>query len=80
VILVNNLEKYSKNGKPFCNSLIAVKNKGDDKGELHYPSDNVILICMQTEKLLKSFNYKNQPVNSLYPQTKVLNHFTTLIY
>lgn len=38
---------YSKKREPFCNSLIAVKNKGG----LNYPSDSVVLICMQSEKL-----------------------------
>lgn len=65
----------SKNREPFCNSLIAVKNKGGDKGGLNYPSDDVILICIQTEKLLKSFNYQNRPINTLHLQTKVLHHF-----
>lgn len=64
-----------KNREPFCNSLIAVKNKGGDKGGLNYPSDDNILIFMQTEKLLKSFNYQNQPINTLHLQTKVLHHF-----
>lgn len=65
----------SKNRDLFLNSLIAVKNKGGDKGGLNYPSEDVILICMQTEKILRSNYYQNRPINTLYLQSQVLYHF-----
>jgi len=51
------------------------KNKGGNRGGLIYPSDDVITICLQTEKVLRSFNYKNKSVNALFEQSKVLSHF-----
>ncbi|XP_016663083.1 uncharacterized protein LOC107884781 [Acyrthosiphon pisum] len=48
----------------FLNSLITLKNKGGNNGGLNYPSDDVITICLQTEKFLKSFNYENHQVFS----------------
>lgn len=46
----------SSNKELLCNSLFAIKNRGGYKGGLNYPSDDVICICMQTEKILKSFS------------------------
>lgn len=65
----------SSNKEQFCNSLIAFKNRGGDKGGLNYPSDDVILICLQTEKVMKSFNYQNKPIKILFLQSQVLKHF-----
>jgi len=42
---------------------------------LNYPSDDVILICLQTEKVMKSFNYQNKPIKILFLQSQVLKHF-----
>lgn len=39
----------------FCYSLINIK----DKGGLTYPSDDVVNICVTTEKYLKANNFKN---------------------
>jgi len=64
----------SNNKELLFNSLIHLKNRGD-KGGLIYPSDDVIIICFQTEKILKSYNFENQKINSLYLQSKVLYHF-----
>ncbi|KAE9536167.1 hypothetical protein AGLY_007390 [Aphis glycines] len=50
---------YSNDKESLLNSLITLKNKEGDKGGLNYPSDDVIIICLQTEKILKSFNYEN---------------------
>lgn len=66
---------YSVDKAPFLNSLITLKNKGGNKGGLAYPSDDVILICLHTEKILKNENYHNKAINHLQVQTKVLNHF-----
>jgi len=65
----------SINKELFCNSLIAIKNRGGDKGGLHYPSDDVIRICLQTEKVMKSFNYQNKPIKTLFLQSQVLQYF-----
>lgn len=65
----------SNNKELLFNSLIHLKNRGGDKGGLIYPSDDVIIICLQTEKILKSYNFENQKINSLYLQSKVLYHF-----
>lgn len=65
----------SNDKESFFNSLITLKNKEGDKGGLNYPSDDVIIICLQTEKILKSFNYENRQINTLFIQSKVLYHF-----
>uniref|UniRef100_A0A2S2NNN9 THAP domain-containing protein 9 n=2 Tax=Schizaphis graminum TaxID=13262 RepID=A0A2S2NNN9_SCHGA len=72
-ICVSSLFSYNK--QDFLNSLITLKNRGGNKGGLTYPSDDVILICLQTEKILKSYNYQNKAINKLFIQTKVLSHF-----
>jgi len=65
----------SNDKESFLNSLITLKNKEGNNGGLNYPSDDVITICLQTEKFLKSFNYENHQVNTLFLQSKVLYHF-----
>jgi hypothetical protein len=72
-ICVSSLFSYNK--QDFLNSLITLKNHGGNKGGLTYPSDDVILICLQTEKILKPYNYQNKAINKLFIQTKVLSHF-----
>jgi len=57
------------------NSLIILKQKGGNKSGLSYPSDDVISICFHTEKILKSYDYKNKAINKLFIQSKVLSHF-----
>jgi len=59
----------------FLNSLIALKNRGGKRGGLIYPSEDVILICLHTEKVLRSENYHNKAINMLEIQTRVLNYF-----
>lgn len=66
---------FSPDKDLFLNSFISLKNKGGNRGGLIYPSDDVITICLQTEKVLRSFNYKNKSVNALFVQSKVLSHF-----
>jgi len=56
----------------FLNSFINLKNQGGNKGGLIYPSDDVITICILTEKILRNFNYENKTVNTLLVQSKVL--------
>jgi len=65
----------SNDKESFLNSLITLKNKEGDKGGLNYPSDDVIIICLQTEKILKSLNYENRQIHTLFIQSKVLYHF-----
>jgi len=55
---------WSNNEEELFNSLIHLKNRGGDRGGLIYPSDDVIMICLQTEKILKSYNFKNQLIIS----------------
>jgi len=66
---------YFNNKELLFNSLIHLKNRGGDKGGLIYQSDDVIIICLHTEKHLKSYNFENQKINSLFLQSKVLYHF-----
>jgi len=65
----------SANKESFFNSLITLKNRCDNRGGLTYPSDDVILICLHTEKILRSENYQNKAINTLKVPTKVLHHF-----
>jgi len=65
----------AKNKEDFLNSLITLKQKGGNKGGLSYPSEDVIVICFHTEKILKSYDYQNKAVNKLFIQSKVLSHF-----
>lgn len=65
----------SNNKEDLFNSLIHLKNRGGDRGGLIYPSDDVIIICLQTEKILKSYNFENQKINLLFLKSKVLYHF-----
>lgn len=60
---------------PNKDSFISLKNNGRNRGGLIYPSDDVITICFQTEKVLRSFNYKNKSVNALFVQSKVFSYF-----
>lgn len=53
----------------FLNSLIELKNKGEDKGVLNYTSKDVILVCMQAEKEVKVSNYQNRTVSTLFLQS-----------
>lgn len=55
--------------------MIEAKNKGEHNGSLIYPNEDVILICMQTKKMLKSIKYQNQSINTLFFQYQVLQHF-----
>jgi len=66
---------YSNNKNGFLNSFIRLKNKGGNNGGLSYPSDDVISICFQTEKVLKSYNYQSKAINKLLIQSKILSHF-----
>ncbi|KAL4126973.1 hypothetical protein QTP88_011171 [Uroleucon formosanum] len=47
--------------KDFMTSLINVR----DKGGLSYPSDDVILIALQTEKFMKSYSSDTKPLNKM---------------
>jgi len=42
---------------------------------LNYPSDDVIIICLQTEKIMKSFSYQDKPIKTLFLQSQVLQNF-----
>jgi len=57
--------------KDFMASLINVR----DKGGLSYPSDNVILVALQTEKIMKSYSYDTKPLNKMLIVTKTLSYF-----
>lgn len=57
------------------NSLITLKNKDGNRGGLSYPSDDVVLIYFETEKVLKSYNYQNKAINKLLIQSKILGNF-----
>lgn len=59
----------------FCNFFIAIKNRGGNKSGLNYSSNDIMIVCLQTEKNLKSFSYQNKPINTLFLQCKVLHHF-----
>jgi len=61
------------NKEDLLNSLINIKTKGG----LSYPSEDVISICMITEKYIKEYYSENKPVNKLLVETKVLSYFTT---
>ncbi|KAF0732914.1 THAP-type domain-containing protein [Aphis craccivora] len=50
-------------------------DKGGNIGGLTYPSEDVILTCLHTEKILRSENYQNKAINTFKVQTIVLNHF-----
>ncbi|KAE9522390.1 hypothetical protein AGLY_017221 [Aphis glycines] len=58
----------------FLNSLITMKNKGGDNGGLMYPSDDVLGICYQTEKLLKICNFETRAINTIEIQSNVLGY------
>lgn len=66
---------YAINKDQFLNSLIFIKHRGGFKGGLVYPSEDVIIVCLQTEKTLKYFNYQTKAINKLKIQSQVLNHF-----
>jgi len=66
---------YAINKDDFLNSFITLKNKDFNEGGLSYPSDDVILLCFHPEKNLKSYDYENKKVNTLFIQSKVLTHF-----
>jgi len=55
----------------FMTSLINVR----DKGGLSYPSDDVILIALQTEKVMKSYSCDTKPLNKMLIVTKTLSYF-----
>lgn len=57
--------------KDFMTSLINVR----DKGGLSYPSDDVILIALQTEKFMKSYSSDTKPLNKMLIVTKTLSYF-----
>lgn len=57
----------------FLNSLITMKNRGGEKG-LMYPSDDVLEICFETEKLLKMYNFETRAINTIAIQSKILNY------
>lgn len=61
------------NKQDLLNSLINIKTKGG----LSYPSEDVISICMITEKYIKEYYNEKKPVNKLLVETKVLSYFTT---
>jgi len=63
-ICVSSLFSYNK--QHFLNSLITLKNRGGNKGGLTYPSNDVIVICLQTEKMLKLYNYQNKGINKIF--------------
>ncbi|XP_022170832.1 uncharacterized protein LOC111034103 [Myzus persicae] len=64
---------YAINKDQFLNSLIFFKNRGGFKGGLVYPSDDVIIVCLQTEKTLKYFNYQTKAINKLKIQSQQRN-------
>lgn len=55
----------------FMTSLINVR----DKGGLFYPSDDVVLIALQSEKFMKSYSYDTKPLNKMLIVTKTLSYF-----
>lgn len=57
----------------FLNSLITMKNRGGEKG-LMYPSDDVLEICFETEKLLKMYNFETRAINTIAIQSKIVNY------
>jgi len=42
---------------------------------LRIEKDDVIRICLQIEKVMKSFNYQNKPIKTLFFQSQVLHYF-----
>ncbi|XP_026819100.1 zinc finger MYM-type protein 1-like [Rhopalosiphum maidis] len=56
----------------FLNSSTTLKNRGGNRGGLAYPNDDIILICLDTEKILRSENYQNKAMNTL---TKGFNNW-----
>lgn len=52
------LQSLCSNYKETFNSLNHLKNREGDKGGLNYRSGNVIIICLQTEKINKSLKIK----------------------
>jgi len=51
-----------------------MKNRGSDNGGLMYPSDDVLEICFQTEKLLKICNFETRAINTIEIQSKILGY------
>lgn len=59
------------NREDYLLSLIAIK----DNGGLTYPSDDVVKICLISEKYLKQFYTPEKPLNKLLIKNKILSHF-----
>lgn len=58
----------------FLNSLITMKNKGGNNGGLMYPSEDVLEICFQTEKILKLNYFETRAINTIEIQSKILTY------
>lgn len=50
----------STNKADFLNFWITFKNKDGNRDGFSCPSDDVILICFETKKVLKFYNYQNK--------------------
>lgn len=59
--------------KNFLKSLINLR----DKGGLSYPSSDLIKLCVQTEKCIRSYQLDLKPINKMIVVNKTLNFFVS---